>query len=349
MKKQFQTVAAVAFIAAAISVPTTVTFLKNSASESSTNIAAVSENSSSDIQNQAAEIEAEIKAEEFDSAMDEEKISKLELHKNTLTVCSMDEANQMIQDGEDSYEKSGALRRIDNLNYARKVINESAKTMSADSIDLTESKSYIYHMMLNSVDYFNTAKGSMIYSFGGSEQIKTEFITNIDEQYACEKEYYYDGSVGERHVYDGKEYTINETLGINDVCYCSEPSGSNISDNNRVVMLDEGELLRINRKDLTNLAVSGNSCLFPQQYAMSSLYDFDNWSITGCEDFIGRKCAVIEGANDGGSFKMLVDVNYGFLLKYEKYSFDGKLISYTEVTELENDIVLSKEMAEIKN
>lgn len=345
MKKQFQTAVTAVLAVAVIAVPPAVTLLRNSASESSKSSANFSEEPITKEQDAAIENEAET----VELVADEEKINELELHNNTLTVCSMDEANEMIQDGEDSYKKIGAIRLVDNSDYARKVTGEAAKITRANNVDLLESKSYIYHMMLNSVDYFNTARGSMVYSFGNSEQVKTEFMTNIEEQYACEKEYYTDGGIGELHVYDGKEYTINEKLGINDVSYCGEPSGSNISDNNRVVMLDEGELLRINRKDLTNLAVSGNSCLFPQQYAMSKLYDFDDWTIAGCEEFIGRDCAVIEGAKDGGTFKMLVDINYGFLLKYEEFSAAGEITSYTETVELENDIVLNKEMAEIKD
>ena len=345
MKKQFQTAVTAIMTLAVIAIPPAIMLTRNFSTESSTDAANFSELSTNEEQDAWVESESN----EFDLVRVDDKIDKLELHNNTLTVCSMDEANEMIQNGEDSYKKNGALRVVDNSNYAKKVLGEMANVSRSGNVNVLESKSYIYHMMLNSVDYFNTARGSMVYSFGNSEPVKTEFMTNIEEQYACEKEYYADGSVGELHVFDGKEYIINEELGINDVCYCGEPSGSNISDNNRVVMLDEGELLRINRKDITNLAVSGNSCLFPQQYAMSKLYDFDNWTITGSEELIGRKCAVIEGAKDGASFKMLVDINYGFMLKYEEFSANGDITSYTETIELENDITLNKEMAELKS
>ncbi|MDE5556697.1 MAG: hypothetical protein K2J32_03220, partial [Ruminococcus sp.] len=113
--------------------------------------------------------------------------------------------------------------------------------------------------------------------------------------------------------------------------------------------LDDGHILNINRKDTTNLAVSGNSCLFPQQFAMSKMRDFDNWNITGYKEIIGRNCAVIEGVTENSKFKMAVDIDYGFMINYEELSDNNDIISYSKTLNLKNDIDVEKKVVEIKN
>ena len=61
------------------------------------------------------------------------------------------------------------------------------------------------------------------------------------------------------------------------------------------MILTDGTGLALNRNDPTWLEIGSNSCLFPQDYAMSRLSDFELWRITGVEDKLGIPCAVIEG------------------------------------------------------
>lgn len=262
---------------------------------------------------------------------------ELELHNNELTVMSMDEANEMIRTAKDTYEKGTHL--IDRTDYVTSIKSEN-------DINSFENKSFIYHMMLNSIDYFDTAIGTIEYSFQQSEPIKVDFITNLEEQFAYEKEYLPNDSIDELYVYDGMGYKLNGKQEIYSKFICSDSGDFNISNNNRVVMLDEGNLLNINRKDITNLAVSGNSCLFPQQFAMTRMCDFDNWTIVGYKEYLGRECVTIEGSIKNSNFKMVVDINYGFLIDYTEFSEDGTIISYVKALDVENDVTVEKKIIE---
>lgn len=354
MKEKFNSLITATLILATVSVPSTMFLLNNFSTAHSANITDISTidvvNTPKNIKNasdndfvEVINTESEGKKENVESGLlrSNQNCSKLKLHDNDLWVCSIDESYEMIKNGQMEYYKNGGSPIINNELYSNKITaNIYNKTNSL------ERKSYIYHMMLNSVDYFNTAKGSIEYSFSGSEPTTAEFTTNIEERYSHEKEYLPDNSIYEHYVYDGKAYYINETLGVYDLGFVGEPIEFVIDDSKRVVMLNDGELLKINRNDITNLGVSGNSCLFPQTFAMSKMYDFDNWDISGYEKLIDRECVVIEGAQDDKTFKMFVDVNYGFLIKYEEFSSNGDIISYVNTLDLENDIEVEKEVVE---
>ncbi|MDE6034831.1 MAG: hypothetical protein K2G36_02865 [Ruminococcus sp.] len=338
MRNKFYSVITASLIIATITVPASVSlFGNNSFYNSSTDVIKTSDI----IENTPTATETDSKTPVSDIKNSECVYNTLSLHDNELTVLSMDEANEMIQNAEADYNKNGISYISEKKRYAESI-------MSNINVDSSINKSYIYHMMLNSIDYFNTAKGSIEYSFGGSEPVTTEFFTNISEQYAYEKECLSDGSIDELYVYDGEGYKKNDEYGIYETFICSESGEFNISDNNRVVMLDDGHILNINRKDTTNLAVSGNTCLFPQQFAMSKMYNFDNWNITGYEEIMGRNCAVIEGVTENSKFKMAIDIDYGFMIDYEELSENNDIISYSKVLDLKNDIVVEKRVIESK-
>lgn len=260
--------------------------------------------------------------------------SELELHDNTRPVYSMDEANSLIQKGTDDYYTNNGGKVIDVSAYAEKL-------SSGNETNSLENKSFIYHMMLNSVDYFTTAKGSLVYAIDLNMPINAEFSTNIPEIYAHESEKLSDGNIMDTYVFDGMNYTVTNNSTY-DVSYWSEPVEFNISDNERLITLDEGGSLAINRNDLTHLPMSSSCCLFPQGYAMSRMSDFDTWNITGCEEFLQKKCAVIEGSFNNGTFVMYVDINHGSMLKYEEYSWDGTMTGYIETTSLEYESDVEK-------
>ncbi|MCC8135856.1 MAG: hypothetical protein LIO40_04170, partial [Ruminococcus sp.] len=204
-------------------------------------------------------------------------------------------------------------------------------TSGASDIDLLEYKSYIYHMMLNSVDYFNNAQGEMVYAMNFDSPIEIEFQTDIDEQcsYECLTQ---NGEIVEiNFVEDNVAYTVDA---IN-CTYVSYSQGDviefSISDNDRFVMLDSGETLAVNRNDLTNLATAGKSCLFTPSYAMSYLSDFSSWNISGMENLCGRDCVIVDGTANGNPFTMWIDVNTGILMKY------GDIEGYVQVDSIAID------------
>ena len=260
--------------------------------------------------------------------------SELELHNNTRPVYTMEEVNQLIENGTENYYHNCGTNVVDVSEYIKNFEN-------SENLDSLENKSYIYHMMLNSVDYFDTAEGSFVYAIDLNMPINAEFSTNIPERYAHENLIYSNGDITESYVYDNMNYTVNNNESY-DMSYWGEPVEFVLSDNERLITLDDGESMAINRNDLTHLSMSGSCCLFPQGYAMSRMSDFDTWSIIGCEEFLQQKCAIIEGNFNNSIFIMYIDINHGSMLKYEEYSYDGTMTGYIEATSLEYECDVEK-------
>ncbi|MBR2283421.1 MAG: hypothetical protein IJ874_03235 [Ruminococcus sp.] len=254
--------------------------------------------------------------------------AELELHENTLRVYSEEKSLNLIKDAAERYKDLQDMPVIDTEPYISAILNDK-------DYDSLESKSYIYHMMLNSVDYFNTAEGSMIYGLTLGEPIYIDFKCDMTRSMAYERTVQGDT---EQRIYSDIEKTI--TLNMQDLSCRTDMNAQRIkvimSDNDRVVMLDNGELLSHLRNDDSQLQLAGNSCVFPQSYAMSRLYDFSQWKIVGTENICGRDCAVISGRYSM-DFTMYTDLRTGIMLKYEEYSEDGSVSGYVETTSISVD------------
>lgn len=257
----------------------------------------------------------------------------LEMHTDTLPVYSMEDANRIIDEGTERYYSKNGSPLIRTQEYV-----SIAKNTELNSIEM---KSYIYHMMLNSVDYFNTAEGSMTYAMNMNCPISIDFQTDIEKQTAYESEYQNDQKIMEVYVADEMEYVVNSDNLTYDASGKGQPIEFYISDNDRVISLDNGEILAVNRNDITNLGISGNSCLFPQSYAMSHLVDFSAWEISAKEKVLDRECVLINGVYEGNQFKMYVDLNTGILLKYENFNANDELTGYVEA----NSIFIDEEIS----
>lgn len=258
----------------------------------------------------------------------------LELHRNDSPVYSMEEVDELITDG---IEKCSSSNRpvVSTREYASKLAAEKYNSNSADL------KTYIYHMMLNSIDYFNSAEGSMIYALNTPDPINIKFQTDMSEKISYESESQFDSTVNEFFVSDGKIYCVDSKKNKYTETPCACPIDFIVSDNERVITLDDGETMKLNRNDLTNLGTSGNSCLFPQSYATAYLSDFENWKLGKTVKLLERDCIEIEGVSSGNSFKMTVDILTGSLLKYETYDKSGKVSGYIEVLDIEFDKPIS--------
>lgn len=230
-----------------------------------------------------------------------QQFRELELHEDSKRLYdTFDEVHEIIQNAKQEYETNGAWL-IDREKYM-------PYFSDSEMINSLESKSYIYHMMLNSVDYFNTAKGTMVY-----EDMNIQFQTNIDGEYAYEDE----GNGYSYYFYDETLYHVNNNDRKYYLSISGHSNGFSMSNNDRLVTaLDDGHDVAVQRPDMTNLAIAGNSCLLPQSIAMSRLSMFDAWDIVSTENILGFDCAVIEGTHADNSFRMYVDIAHGILMKY---------------------------------
>lgn len=272
--------------------------------------------------------------------------AELELHADTPPVYTMEEATALIEAGMEAFAQNPRINVIDTAPYImtfREAHGDPQATQSwLERLNSLEYKSYIYHMMLNSIDYFETAQGTMTYSMADdpSYAIYIEFQTDMRTQRAYESTSQFDTLICETFVCDEMQYDVDVTSRAYQESRCGGFVDCAISDNDRVCTLTDGTALANNRSDMTHLGIAGNSCLFPQTFATSHLSDFDCWEITMADDNLlgfGTNSAFIEGTYKGDRFKMYVDVSTGILMKYEVYDAYGAVKSYIEVDALEVD------------
>ncbi|MBR3447309.1 MAG: hypothetical protein IKH27_05870 [Oscillospiraceae bacterium] len=265
--------------------------------------------------------------------------AELELHEQEKQVHTWEEKDALLNEARERYRQNGGPLLIDTGKYIAKYF---APDSGADINDL-EAKSYLYHMMLNSIDYFSTAEGEMIYGISGG-QIIIRFQTDDTAHKSYEYEQSGEGAYetyfsGSDEAFSSFLTNVDLTAGTYSRNFCSVDNQNDfiMRDNDRRSSLPDGTGLAFNRMDGMNLGISCSCCLFPQSIAMSRLDDFDLWHITGTETVLGRNCAAIEGVHSGNAISLLVDIGTGILMKYEERNADGLQTDYSEVTALTVD------------
>lgn len=269
------------------------------------------------------EINKENIGEEFSNMFTE-----LELHDSTLSVLSMEESSKLIAEGRKTYENNGGPSLIDVQKYISKCFED-------DGFNSLEAKSYIYHMMLNSIDYIQSAQGTLTYAQVIDDPFTVSFQTDILNHCSYESQMVNGCKASELFVSDGVEYIVDLKTNKYSQALRNTQEDFTISDNDRVMTLDDGQLLAINRPDKSNLGIASNACLYPQSYAMSRLFQFDMWNISEITQVLNRSCAVVSGKYRDTSFKMYVDINTGILLKYEEFDDNNERTGFFETTSLE--------------
>ena len=203
----------------------------------------------------------------------------------------------------------------------------------------------IFNKMLNTIDHFDSVDMTFETSMLAKGSVSEVFIqTRINEKKAFTSEkvdgilwseqYTVNGTVAAVY-HRGKTITYEHpALGREDAPYIP------LSER---MFVDETDGLPVvaYRANPTNSSLSSFS-LFPQEMAFSYLRNFENWTVTGHEEYLGRDCTVIEGTNSSyyiekhsvDSFKFLVDSETGVLLNFEGY-LNGEKTQFTTVTAIE--------------
>lgn len=223
--------------------------------------------------------------------------------------------------------------------------NESMEDKAAayslnDDEEIT--KKSIFFKMLNTIDYFNTAEGSIEICNEGD--IRTsEFACNLLTADAYEysiwgDEIYedYSSSNGEFYKVLKECKLINKGLGA-----CNIEEAVPIPDSERITVAEDGINCYAYRADPIN-APTAREGLQPQELTFNFMTVEDNWDITGETTYLDRDCVVIEGhTNDYAeeklgvyTFEFTVDKETGVLMKYDGFDADGNIVSYSRFTEL---------------
>jgi len=261
-----------------------------------------------------------------------------------------------------------------------KVINlHNTEEMQSDYVRIIEDapdystadKDTIFHMMLNSIDYYDKVSGTMIFT---SDNVNV--VNVVEFQSVLSEETSYSRFTQCSTNYTGKLNLSNKLNSINmdvpkfeDIVFCKDgkkidilPNDKTyscldnsvmtlddalpIKDEERISVAEDGMPLYRFRNDPTNVLMS-SMCLFPQDIAFGFLEDQDLWEIKGIVDNAGLRCYEICGKTtpeygaklNVATFDFLVDTNTGVLVKYEGFDENGNLSDFIYTENLKFDDV----------
>ena len=270
----------------------------------------------------------------------------VELHSANYPYYTKEQILDIIRAGNADYAANGP-RLIDRSIYIG-MIHDAKNTSELNTLEI---KSYIYHMMLNTTDYFTTASGTVYRDitdegpYINHTHSETSFAIDTDRDiskwtiknsdcddsiFSANRKQYLIGYAPE------KESTVISVQSLPAIAVKMEdfrytggdPLAAevhNISTNDRYfntpdpsVNYQKNYTARILNNTVGSLGL-GEQCLEPGTEAIDYLPNFVEWEITGTDTVAGRECVVIsnspEYASSFSAWTFYVDIEYGFLMK----------------------------------
>ena len=217
-------------------------------------------------------------------------------------------------------------------------------------VSFESAQEEVYYKMLNSMDYFTTARVSFTEVLPGfDEELAYTIETNLDTSIAHQtltrsddpdfsQETYADGTIV--WEYDNHAKRVSSAGGV-EKRRTLEEEWPGITE--RYSIDENGDPHYRYRGNPTNVSGAGE-CLLPQTWAFGLLPEKDLWVIEGSLEYCGRQCYDIVGtvrdsyaAQIGaGQFRMYVDQETGILLMLDAWNDQGSACSVT-VTEITVD------------
>lgn len=217
-------------------------------------------------------------------------------------------------------------------------------------VSFESAQEEVYYKMLNSMDYFTTARVSFTEVLPGFDEERTYTLeTNLDTSIAHQtltrsndpdfsQETYADGATV--WEYDNQAKRVSSAGGV-EKRRTLEEEWPGITE--RYSIDENGDPHYRYRGNPTNVSGAGE-CLLPQTWAFGFLPEKDLWVIEGSLEYCGRQCYDIVGtvrdsyaAQIGaGQFRMYVDQETGILLMLDAWNDQGSACSVT-VTEITVD------------
>ena len=228
--------------------------------------------------------------------------------------------------------------------------NDSIANRGNVPTSFANAQEEVYYKMLNSVDYFTTARVSFTEVLPGfDEELAYTIETNLDTSIAHQtltrsndpdfsQETYADGTTV--WEYDNRAKRVSSAGGV-EKRRTLEEEWPGITE--RYSIDENGDPHYRYRGNPTNVSGAGE-CLLPQAWAFGFLPEKDLWVIEGSLEYCGRQCYDIVGtvrdryaAQIGaGQFRMYVDQETGILLMLDAWNDQGSACSVT-VTEITVD------------
>ena len=264
---------------------------------------------------------------------------ELQLHEAPHYAETYDEAKELADEHSITIPWNERSKyRVDTKHYA--------ELLQSDGYDINslEAKSYIYHMMLNSYLYYDTAKGTINFPYSNdlSHYTSVDFQDDFNKQKIYNKHSNYSDIISEKFIssekvidkiYNGNNYTVIP----NDWQYEIKLT----EDNYRYIDVSPPDYSFSTYICNAFMGFEFN-VLMPDQIALPWLMRFENWQINNISERIGRTVAELSGVNDkGNDFTLAVDIYTGILIEYT-VSSNGTVIDYLETTDLQVDIPIEQ-------
>lgn len=257
----------------------------------------------------------------------------------------------------------GNSTRYTPIAHADTISNTAANATSEVTIPNTDDgKAQIQNLMLNSIDYYKKASGTMQYlSTTANYNFVINYQTDLSDNpksYENDQEIPIDstdplesakakGLHTETQIYDGNSTAMitsdpkidggqanTNAMKVDKITKSQRDELKDSTMKNRVIKMngENGPNTYIPRVDPTYMGIAKIS-LFPQDIAMGFLTDTTQWNITGNENIAGINTVVIKGTLDSNysqryeaqNFTLNVDPNTGILLQMEVTNSNGEI------------------------
>ncbi|UII57518.1 hypothetical protein LS684_08825 [Cytobacillus spongiae] len=260
---------------------------------------------------------------------------------------------EQIWDGQKDRSNKGESEQIAHL---------EKNISTAAPIPASLSKEAIQEKMLNSIHYFDSAKGSFRYTseaagFDVTVDYKVKLKKN-EVAYQIKETNHLQGESSYEHVYeegqiydifhDSNEFLKTDTFKINDKGPIQKVKGS-------IKTVAGGQKEYYYPATSIQLGAAGTS-LHSKEIALGFLENYQLWDVKGKEDFLGRKALLIEGTFSeyyqkklsAYSYQLIMDEATGIVFQLEIRSTDGKVLDSLTTTDIKINETVSISTADVK-
>ena len=228
-------------------------------------------------------------------------------------------------------------------------LHPADSTATTDIAPAADRKALLYKKMLDCVDNYDCASGTVITNMIGAadDEYKLYYSLNMKTQRAYELVLCENAATRIETRVNGTNVSTAQTVG-------TEQSSDTLRGHTKDDCTPRtGTQYRI---DPTNLPFSSSVSLFPQELIFGLLGGGSQWDITGTENYANRQCVCIAGTVGAEYdrkfgiiwFKLMADEKTGVVLFFEGYDTEDKTARYihTETfTDEEADVPQADEIS----
>lgn len=245
-----------------------------------------------------------------------------------------------------------AYEQIENPKGADADVDISLIEVNEEFFKSMNEKELLNYKIINAVDFFDTVEGELV-QFGAYYNNTVKY--NIDVKNS--KSFTHDKS-NEEDIYiffnngvykelDNKEKTYRNLV----VPEKNKEEMDNLRKLKPKQRYGGNGLVKFRKTEI--LTSVGNSIL-AEEYLANYLADYDEWSIEGNEEFIGRQCTKIAGKRDcvdrqtkAEKYTALIDTETGVVLKYDEMDASDKVVGGFETKYIKYNVKFDPKIFEI--